>query len=339
MQITVTVWVVTLILIGTLLALDWLLIARDPRPVALGAAVRWSLVYVAVALLFGVGFGLLAGWRLGTQYFAGYLVEKSLSIDNLFVFVIIIGSFSVPAEQQPKALTVGILISLALRAVLIVVGAELLNSFSIMFALFGVALVATAIQLYRHRDQEPRLEDNPLVRLARRRLPVSDHYEGSRLISRTGGRHAVTPLFLALVAIGSTDLLFAFDSIPAVFGVTKHAFVVFAANAFALLGLRPLYFLVSVLLSRLVYLSSGIAAVLGFIGLKLIFEFAHGRWHSVPQISTVLSLGLIAAILVATASASALRSRRDPAIRAHAGALRGHGEERPSHEAPSGTGA
>ena len=328
MRITVSVWVVTLALIGGLLALDWLRMARDPRPVTLRSATYWSAFYVAVALLFGVGFGLTAGWDLGIQYFAGYVVEKSRSLDNLFVFVIIIGAFAVPAEQQPKALTIGILISLALRAVLVVVGAELLNSFSIMFALFGAALIGTAIQLYRHRREEPRLEDNPIIRFTRRRLPISEHYDGSHLASRADGRLVLTPLFVALVAIGSTDLLFAFDSIPAVFGVSRHAFVVFAANAFALLGLRPLYFLISALLRRLVYLSTGIAAVLGFIGGKLILESAHEQWHAIPEISTVVSLAVIASILLCTASASALRSRRDPSIQAHAGALRGHHRNR-----------
>ena len=347
MRITLAVWVVTLALIGGLLALDWLRMARDPRPVTLRSATYWSVFYVAVALLFGVGFGLIAGWELGIQYFAGYVVEKSLSLDNLFVFVIIIGAFAVPAEQQPKALTIGILISLALRAVLIVVGAELLSSFSIMFALFGAALIGTAIQLYRHRDEEPRLEDNPIIRFTRRRLPISERYDGSRLTNRGDGRLAFTPLFLALVAIGSTDLLFAFDSIPAVFGVTRHAFVVFAANAFALLGLRPLYFLISALLRRLVYLSTGIAAVLGFIGTKLILESAHGQWQGVPELSTPVSLAVIGAILLCTAAASAVKSRRDPSTRAHAGALRGRDRDRarkheraeiPSPQLPGKTG-
>ena len=337
MRIGVAVWVLTLGLIGGLLALDWLRMARDPRPVTVRSAARWSAFYIAVALLFGVGLSLTTGWALGIQYFAGYVVEKSLSLDNLFVFVIVLGSFAVPADQQPKALTIGILISLVFRAVLIVVGAELLGSFSIMFALFGAALVGTAIQLYRNRDEEPRLEDNPIVRFTRRRLPISERYEGSRLISSSEGPRAFTPLFLALVAIGSTDLLFAFDSIPAVFGVTRHPFIVFAANAFALLGLRPLYFLISALLRRLVYLSTGIAAVLGFIGAKLILESAHGQWHAVPEISTPFSLAVIAAILLGTASASALRSRRDPSVQAHAGALRGHdGNRVPEHEQASG---
>ena len=227
--------------------------------VRFGEAIRWSLFYIAVAVLFGVVFGVIAGWDLGTQYFAGYVVEKSLSVDNLFVFVIIISAFAVPAEQQPKALTIGIVIALALRAVFIALGAALLATFSFMFLIFGLTLVATAVQLYRHRNEDPTVEDNALVAAARRALPISRHYDQGRIITRLDGRRAFTPLLLVLLAIGSTDLLFAFDSIPAVFGVTNHAYIVFAANAFALLGLRALYFLVSGLLDRLVYLSTGLA--------------------------------------------------------------------------------
>jgi TerC family integral membrane protein len=321
-HVTPAAWVLTLALIVGLLALDWLLLGRRPHRVTLGEATRWSLFYIAVAVLFGVGIGAIAGWEIGTQYFAGYVVEKSLSIDNLFVFVVIIGAFAVPAEQQAKVLTIGIAIALALRAVFIVIGAALLASFSFMFLIFGLVLVATAVQLYRHREEDPSIEDNALVQAARRRLRISDNYDKGRIVTRARGRRALTPLFLALLAIGSSDLLFAFDSIPAVFGVTNHAFIVFAANAFALLGLRALYFLVSGLLSRLVYLSTGLAAILVFIGGKLILEFAHHQVHSIPAIPTGLSLAIIAAVLAATTLASLVKARRDPSSRAHAGAVR-----------------
>jgi tellurite resistance protein TerC len=275
------VWVLTLALITGLLALDWLLLGRRPHRVSLAEALRWSLFYIAVAVLFGLGIGVIAGWDLGTQYFAGYLVEKSLSVDNLFVFVIILGAFAVPAEQQPKVLTIGIVIALALRAAFIALGAALLATFSFMFLIFGLTLLATAVQLYRHRHEDPTVEDNALVATARRKLPITDTYDHGRIITRRHGRRAFTPLLLALLAIGTTDLLFAFDSIPAVFGVTDHAYIVFAANAFALLGLRALYFLLAGLLDRLIYLSTGLAAILAFIGAKLVLEFAHQQ-NSVP---------------------------------------------------------
>jgi tellurite resistance protein TerC len=276
-----------------------------------------------------VVFGLVAGWDLGAQYFAGYMVEKSLSVDNLFVFVIIISAFAVPAEQQPRALTIGITIALGLRAVFIALGAALLAAFSFMFLIFGLALVGTAIQLFRHRDEDPSVEDNILVALARRALTLSGSYDKGRIVTRVGGRRAFTPLFLVLVAIGSTDVLFAFDSIPMVFGVTQHAYIVFAANAFALLGLRALFFLVSGLLDRLVYTSTGLALILAFIGVKLVLHFARQQDHSVPEVSTVLSLPVVAVVIAATTIASLITVRRDPGIRAHAGALRQRKQEQP----------
>lgn len=312
MHVTAGAWALTLMLIAGVLAVDWLLLGRRPHRVSLGEAIRWSLFYVAVAALFGLGLGFIAGWDLGTQYFAGYLVEKSLSVDNLFVFVIIIGAFAVPAEQQRKVLTIGIVIALALRAVFIVLGAALLATFSFMLLIFGLTLLVTAVQLYRHRNQEATVPDNVLVRAARRTLPISDRYDGGRISVRLHGRRTWTPMLLALLAIGSSDLLFAFDSIPAVFGVTNHAYIVFTANAFALLGLRALYFLISSLLSRLVYLSLGLAAILAFIGAKLILEFAHHQVHSLPEISTGLSLAVTAGILIATTIASLVKSRQSP---------------------------
>ncbi len=315
-------WAATLGLIVGLLGLDWLLLGRRPHTVSFGEATRWSAFYIAVAILFGVVFGALEGWDLGAQYFAGYVVEKSLSADNLFVFVIIISAFAVPAEQQPAALTIGIAIALALRAVFIALGAALLATFAFMFLVFGLALIATSVQLFRHRNQDPSLQDNVLVALARRALPLSSGYDRGRILTHVDGRRVFTPLLLVLVAIGSTDVLFAFDSIPAVFGVTQHAYIVFAANAFALLGLRALFFLVSGLLDRLVYLSSGLALILAFIGIKLMLQFAHQQDQSIPEISTVLSLAVVAAVITATTLASAIKVRRDPSIRAHAGSLR-----------------
>ena len=228
----------------------------------------------------------LAGWSLGAQFLAGYVVEKSLSVDNLFVFVIIMSTFAVPAEHQPRALAVGIALALVLRAIFIALGAALLAAFSFMFLIFGFALIVTAVQLFRHRDQDPSVTDNALVALARRRLPLTQGYDGGRIVTRVNGRRMLTPLFIVLLAIGTTDFLFALDSIPAVYGVTRHPYIVLAANVFALLGLRALFFVVSGLLDRLVYLSTGLSVILTFIGVKLVLHFAHLQHHPVPEIST-----------------------------------------------------
>jgi tellurite resistance protein TerC len=236
-MITPLAWGATLLVLAALLVFDLVVSARRTEKVAFRSAVVSSVLYVGVALLFGVVLGMLAGWDLGTQYFAGYIVEKSLSVDNLFVFVIIMSTFAVPPAQQPRALSVGIVIALVLRGIFIALGAALLEAFSVMFLVFGLALVVTAVQLFRHREHDPSLRDSAVIRLARRRLPIS-RPDGNRFITRRDGRRRFTPLALVLVALGTTDLLFALDSIPAVFGVTSHAYIVFCANAFALLGLR-----------------------------------------------------------------------------------------------------
>jgi tellurite resistance protein TerC len=323
-EVTATAWVATIAVIIVLLGVDLAVGALRPHAVGFAEATAWSVFYIAVALAFGVVVGLVAGWDIGGQYFAGYLVEKSLSVDNLFVFVVIMSTFAVPAEYQQKALTFGIVMALVMRAIFIAVGAALLQLFSFMFLVFGVLLIWTAVQLYRHRDQDPEVEDNVLVRITRRVLPTTTEYQQGRLVARVGGRRVVTPLFIVLVAIGSTDLLFALDSIPAVFGVTDEPYLVFAANAFALLGLRALFFLVQGLLDRLVYLSTGLAIVLAFIGVKLILHWGHTLSDAVPEIPTLTSLVVIVAILAVTTVASLVRSRRDPAARAHAGSLRAH---------------
>jgi tellurite resistance protein TerC len=315
-------WTVTVAFVVVLLSIDFVTAARRPHEVGFREAVAWSVFYIVVALIFAVVFASFAGWDFGVQYLAGYLVEKSLSIDNLFVFVIIMTTFAVPAAHQHKVLTFGIAIALLLRAVFIAIGATLLELFSVMFLLFGLLLLFTAVQLYRHRNEDPDVEDNALVRLARRWLPVTDDYRGGNFTLRVNGARAVTPLFVVLIAIGSTDILFALDSIPAVFGVTKEPYIVFTANAFALLGLRALFFLVTGLLDRLVYLSTGLAVVLGLIGVKLVLHWGHTVNGKVPELSTPVSLAVVAAILTVTTIASLAKVRRDPTATAHAGALR-----------------
>jgi tellurite resistance protein TerC len=315
-------WAVMIGLIVALLAVDLVLAMLRPHAVGFREAAAWSLFYIAVAMAFGVVFQSQAGGQYGAEYFAGYLVEKSLSVDNVFVFVIIMQTFAVPEKHQHKVLTIGIVAALLLRAVFITLGATLLELFSFMFLVFGLVLVVTAVQLYRHRNVDPVIEDNLLVRLTRRVLPVSSEYADGKLVARLDGRRVVTPLFVAIVAIGSADILFALDSIPAVFGITQEAYIVLAANAFALLGLRALFFLVKGLLDRLVYLSTGLSLILAFIGFKLMLHWAHGLNDTIPEIQTSLSLAVIVIVLVVTTAASLLKSRRDPQARAHAGSLR-----------------
>jgi len=228
----------------------------------------------------------------------------------------------VPREHQQKVLIIGIVLALVLRVIFIALGAALLSAFSFMFLIFGLLLIGTAIQLFRHRDQDPSVEDNALVTFAKRRLPVTEEYDGGKLVTHREGRRMVTPLFLVLIAIGSTDILFALDSIPAVFGVTEEVYIVFTANAFALLGLRALFFLVTGLLDRLVYLSTGLSLILAFIGAKLALHWGHLRDDGVPEISTGTSLIVIGVVLTITTIASLVKVRRDPSARAHAGSLR-----------------
>jgi tellurite resistance protein TerC len=281
-------------------------------------AARWSVFYIALAVLFGVVLGVSAGWDLGGQYFAGYVVEKSLSVDNLFVFVIIMGTFAVPAAQQPRLLMIGIVGALVLRGVFIALGAAALEAFTATFLVFGLILAATAVKVFRDarsgHGQEVDVTHMRSVRLLRKVFPVTDDYAGPRMVVRQAGRRALTPLAVVVVAIFATDVVFAVDSVPAVYGITDDPYLVFATNAFALLGLRALYFLLAGALSRLVHLGYGLAAILAVIGVKLVLHWAHTVWSSVPEIPTLLSLGLIVGILALVTVTSLLATRdRDPA--------------------------
>ncbi|GAA2629363.1 TerC/Alx family metal homeostasis membrane protein [Paractinoplanes durhamensis] len=323
LEVTALGWTLTIGVIVALLALDLTLGVLRPHAVGFREAAAWSTFYIAVAIAFGVVFGMVSGWDFGAQYFAGYIVEKSLSVDNLFVFVIIMTTFAVPEKYQQEVLTFGIIIALVLRVIFIALGATLLSLFSFMFLLFGLLLIFTAVQLFRHRDEDPDIEDNALVKAGRRFLPMTDDYVGGKMITKIDGRRMFTPLFLVLIAIGSSDILFALDSIPAVFGVTDEAYIVFIANAFALLGLRALFFLVKGLLDRLVYLSTGLAIILAFIGAKLVLHWAHKDIsNSVPEVSTGISLVVIVVVLVVTTVASLMKVRKDPDAKAHAGSVR-----------------
>lgn len=316
-------WFAVIGVVLALLALDFYVAVRRPHAVGLREAAFWSTFYIAVAIAFGLVLWATAGGDVATEFFAGWLVEKSLSVDNLFVFVIIMGQFAVPRAYQQKALLFGIIVALLMRSVLIAVGAAAVSAFSFTFLLFGLLLIWTAIQLLRHHNEDPDVEDNPVVRVIKRLVPVTEEFREGRLTVREGGRLMITPLFLVFAAIGSTDLLFALDSIPAIFGITQEALLVFAANAFALLGLRALYFLIEGLLERLVYLSIGLSLILVFIGVKLIMLFLHEDVSAaIPHIPTPISLGVIFLILTVTVVASAVRVRRHPEERAHAGAVR-----------------
>ena len=323
MEVTLALWGVTLAGIAGLILLDFVTVSRKPHEVMFKEALLWSIFYIAIAIAFGVSMWVWQGADIGTQYFAAYLVEKSLSVDNLFVFIIILAQFAVPVELHQRVLLVGVVLALFLRAIFIAIGAAALSAFAFTFVIFGAILIWTGIQLARHRNEDPEPKDNAVVRVVRKRFAVSDAYDGTRLLTRIDGRRAATPLLLVMIAIGSTDLLFALDSIPATFGVTQIPYLVFAANAFALLGLRALYFLLKGLLDKLVYLSTGLAVILVFIGIKLVLTYLHEINPSIPHISTNQSLLFIGLVLVVVAVASWLKVRKDPEARAHAGRMTG----------------
>jgi len=321
MDVTLGLWVATVVGILVLIALDFVTVSRNPHEVHFKEAVLWSVFYIGIAIAFGIWIWTSYGSTSGTEYFAAYLVEKSLSVDNLFVFVIILTQFAVPSIYHQRVLLVGIVLALIFRAVFIAIGAAALAAFAFTFVIFGAILIWTGIGLFRHRDADPNPEDNFVVRNVRRVLPVTEDYHGTKLFIRENGKRVATPLLLVMIAIGSTDLLFALDSIPATFGVTQEPYLVFAANAFALLGLRALYFLLKGLLDKLVYLSTGLAIILVFIGVKLVLLWAHETWPSVPKIETSTSLIVIATVLTITAVASIIAVRRNPELRAHAGTI------------------
>src|SRR4051794_32815536 len=310
-----TLWAVTLGGFAVLIAVD-LFLTRRPHAVGLREAAAWSAFYVALPLGFGAWVWLAHGRQPGVEFLTGYVVEKSLSADNLFVFMLLLGAFAVPAALRQRVLLYGIVGALVLRAVFIAVGAAALEAFSFTFLVFGLVLVATAVKVYRDagRGHERPLDVSRMrsVRLLRRVVPVTDDYEGTRMITRQGGRRAVTPLALAVVAVLATDIVFAVDSVPAVYGITGDPYLVFATNAFALLGLRALYFLLAGALERLVHLGYGLAVILGVIGLKLVLHWAHGIWPAVPEIPTLLGLAMIIGILtVVTITSLRFSARTD----------------------------
>jgi tellurite resistance protein TerC len=313
------VWALTIGAFVLILSVDLAIaIRKGPHVIAVSEATKWIVFYIALAIAFGIGLTVVAGGQSGGEFFAGYLTEYSLSVDNLFVFVIILASFAVPQEHQHKVLLFGIVLALILRGAFIAIGAAAISRFIEVFFLFGIFLIYTAIQLARHRNEEPEVGNNPLLRLMERVLPTTREYDGSKVTTKIDGKRVATPLLLVMIAIGTTDILFALDSIPAIFGLTKEPYIVFTANAFALLGLRQLYFLLDGLLDRLIYLSIGLSVILGFIGVKLILEAAHETISKdFPEISIPVSLGFIVTVLVITTVASLVKTKRDPSAVKH----------------------
>jgi tellurite resistance protein TerC len=317
------VWALTIAAIVGMLIFDFVGHVRTPHAPSLRESTIWSAVYVGIAVLFGLLIFLFYGAEFGGEYFAGYITEKSLSIDNLFVFVLIMAGFGVPRELQQKVLLFGITFALVLRTVFILVGAAAIENFSWVFYLFGAILIYTAWVQARsggHSGDED-YQENAVLRFARKVLPTTEEYHSDRMVVKVDGKRFITPLAIALIAIGTADVIFAVDSIPAIFGLTQETYLVFAANAFSLLGLRQLFFLIDGLLDRLVYLAYGLAVILGFIGAKLVIHalhtnelpFINGGEHItvIPEIPTWLSLVVILVTLAVTTAASLAKGKRD----------------------------
>lgn len=313
-MVPVWLWLATIAGLLALIAIDLIIVDRKPHEVSAGEAARWVIFYISCAIVFGAAVWFIAGQDSGVEFFTGYITEYSLSIDNLFIFMIIMSSFRVPAIHQHRVLLIGILLALVMRGAFIAIGAALIAQFIWVFFVFGAILVWTAISMVRGRDEGEEYRENAVTRWARKLFPVTEDYVDRKMFVKQNGKRFITPMFLVIVAIGSADLLFAVDSIPAIFGITQEAYLVFTTNAFALMGLRQLYFLLGGLVARLVYLSYGLAIILGFIGVKL-FLHALSEYGVTPawlEINNWVSLGVIVVVLTVTTVASLAKSKRDP---------------------------
>jgi len=322
-NVTTLVWIITIAVTIAFFVYEFFAHVRKPHEPTIGESARWSAFYIGLALLFGVGIGVVSGWTYGGEYFAGYLTEKALSIDNLFVFLLVMTGFAVPKAYQQKVLLIGIVIALVLRGGFIAIGATLIENLSWVFYIFGALLLFLAWkQAFGNHESDP--ANGAFMRFVRRHLPVTDDYHGDRLTVRLDGKRFVTPMLLTIIAIGFIDLIFAVDSIPAIYGLTNEAYIVFTANAFALMGLRQLFFLIGGLLERLVYLAQGLAVILAFIGVKLVFHalhvnelpFINGGHHVewIPEIPIWFSLLFIAATIAVATVASLVKTRGDRAV-------------------------
>jgi tellurite resistance protein TerC len=311
-EVSLSLWIATVAVLAILIGADFF-IGRKPHDVSVKEAGIWTAVWIGLACLFGLGLLVFAGGAPAGEFFAGFVTEKSLSVDNLFVFVLIMAKFAVPSQYQQRVLLIGVLIALVLRAVFIAAGAAIISSFSWVFYIFGAFLIYTAwklIQEARSKDDEEEFEENRLLKAAERRFGVADRYHGTKLWIRENGKRVMTPMMVVILAIGTTDVLFALDSIPAIFGLTQDPYIVFTANAFALMGLRQLYFLIGGLLEKLVHLSYGLSVILGFIGVKLVLHALHESGVHVPEISIPVSLGVICSVLVVTTVTSLMANRK-----------------------------
>ncbi|MFF8274642.1 TerC/Alx family metal homeostasis membrane protein [Streptomyces lateritius] len=312
MDVSMTLWVLTILGLSALIAIDFF-IGRKPHDVSIKEAGTWSVVWIVLAALFGLGLLFFGNSQASGEFFAGFITEKSLSVDNLFVFVLIMAKFSVPSHLQQRVLLIGVLIALVLRAIFIAAGAAIIASFSWVFYIFGAFLIYTAwklIQEARSDDEEDEFEENRLLKSVEKKFGVADKYHGTKLFLKVNGKRVMTPLMVVMLAIGTTDVLFALDSIPAIFGLTQDPYIVFTANAFALMGLRQLYFLIGGLLKKLVHLSYGLSVILGFIGVKLVLHALHESDVHVPEISIPFSLAVICGVLVITTITSLIASKK-----------------------------
>ncbi|ASW55956.1 tellurium resistance protein TerC [Plantactinospora sp. KBS50] len=322
MNVSAGLWAVTLVVLTAVLIIDLVIIGRRPHEPTIRECTLWVTLYVLLALAFGGGLWLFEGSTPAVEFYTGWLTEYSLSVDNLFVFIIIMGRFAVPRQFQQKVLLIGIVLALVMRGGFIAAGAALISQFSWVFYIFGGFLIYTAVNFLRQGEpDEDEFQENIVIRWSRRALPLSRDFAGGHLMTRENGRRLFTPMLVVMIAIGTTDLIFALDSIPAIFGITEESYLVFAANVFALMGLRQLYFLIGGLLDRLVYLTIGLAVVLGFIGVKLMLEalaennlpFVNAgrpvQWA--PHVPIWLSLCVIIGTLVAATVASMIKSSRD----------------------------
>ncbi|MER7462618.1 TerC/Alx family metal homeostasis membrane protein [Streptomyces sp. NPDC097981] len=322
MDVSLTLWVLTILGLGILIGADFL-IGRKPHDVSIKEAGTWTVVWIVLAALFGLGLLFFGNGQASQEFFAGFITEKSLSVDNLFVFVLIMAKFAVPSHLQQRVLLVGVLIALVLRTIFIAAGAAIITTFSWVFYIFGAFLIYTAWKLIQEarKDEgsaDDEFEENRLLKSIEKKFGVADRYHGTKLFIRNNGKRVLTPLMVVMLAIGTTDVLFALDSIPAIFGLTQDPYIVFTANAFALMGLRQLYFLIGGLLEKLVHLGYGLSVILGFIGIKLVLHALHESGVHVPEISIPVSLGVICGVLVITTITSLMASKKRAAAEAAA---------------------
>ena len=315
MQVTSTIWVITLVALVAIFVADLLIVDAKPHAFTAKEAARWVVFYILAALGFAAFIWTYFGQQYGQEFLAGWVTEYSLSVDNLFVFIVLMASFAVPVEQKHRVLLIGVLIAIFLRGILIVAGAAAIHKFAATFYVFAAFLFYTAIHVWKSHDEEPDPDGNALVRAAERVLPTVKTYQGPHLIVNQNGKRFITPMFLVILAVGTTDLLFALDSIPAVLGLTKEPYLVFTANAFALMGLRQLFFLLDGLLAKIVYLPKGLGIILGFIAFKLFLEAIHETTDlNVPSITIGQSLSVIGVTLTVTVVTSLLAVKRNPAL-------------------------